>query len=443
MRRLMLSAVAAAALLSTPAARGQEGAPGWSALEDPQLGGLIDRALAANTDLREAAARVEAARAAASVARRNRLPDGGIAVSATRFSPAAAETGGGARAGTAELAAAGADAAWEVDLFGRLRAAERAALERAAGAQSDAEALRISVTAEVARSYFLLRAARERHAIRERYRAHQAEIVAMSEALAAEGRLPPGELARARAELASDLAEAEAAAEEAARLESALAVLLGEVPGRWHLPAQQDLTPLRLRPVELPAAQDLLLQRPDVRAAEQRLRAEHADVGAAAAARYPRLSLSGVFGFIAGGFADLGASETESWSGAGVLRWNIFGLPRLAAQLGVEEAEAEAALAALDRAVLRAFEDVENALRGYHSAQRQAEARVNQASQARIAANAAQARYEEGATTYLDALDARRDALRADVAAADAVARQRTAVIELLRALAVPVAGPA
>jgi outer membrane protein TolC len=89
--------------------------------------------------------------------------------------------------------------------------------------------------------------------------------------------------------------------------------------------------------------------------------------------------------------------------------------------------------------MLRAFEETENAVRRYGSAQRQAEARITQAQQARIAAAAAQARYEEGASAYLDALQARRDALGADLAAAEAVAGQRVAVVDLLRALAVPV----
>lgn len=418
---------------------------GWSALEDPQLRELIDRALVANTDLRESLARVEAARAQAGIARRDRLPTGGVAVSARRTSLAAAEAAGSASAGEAiDVASAAIDVGWEADLFGRLRRAEHAARARAAGQEAEAEAMRISVAAEVARTYFLLRAAREQRAVRSRYHQHQLEIVSLSEALVAEGRLAPGDLARARAELASDVAEVDAAGDEAIRLETALAVLLGEVPGRWRLPEAPDLTPLRFVPVAIPAPQDLLMRRPDVRAAERRLVAEDADVGVAAAARFPRLDLLGIFGFVAGGLADLGRSETDSWSAGGILRWNVFDLPRIAARVEVEKAETAAALAAFDRAMLRAFEDVENAVRRYGSAQRQAEARVDQARQARIAAAAAQARYEEGASAYLDALQARRDALGADLGAAEAVAAQRVAVVGLLRALAVaPASGPA
>lgn len=417
---------------------------GWSALEDPQLAELIDQALVANTDLREALARVEAARAAAGLARRDKLPTGGATVSSQRVSLAAAEVAGAVRPGEAfEVAHAALDVGWEVDLFGRLRKAERAARAREVGQVAEAEAMRISVSAEVARTYFLLRAAREQRAVRSRYHQHQVEIVSLSEILVAEGRHAPGDLARARAELASDVAEVEAAEDEEIRLEAALAVLLGEVPGRWRLPETADLTPLRFATVAIPAPQDLLSRRPDVRAAEQRLVAEDADVGVAAAARYPRLDLLGVFGFVAGGLADLGRADTDSWSAGGLLRWNVFDLPRIAARIAVEKAETAAALAAYDRVMLRAFEDTANAVRRYGSAQRQAESRVYQARQARIAAAAAQARYEEGASAYLDALQARRDALGADVAAAEAVAAQRVAVVGLLRALAVaPSSGP-
>ena len=440
MRKYFRSALAALALVVGGAAAAAEVGIGWSAFDDPQLAGLIDQALSANTDIREAVARVEAARAATSFARRDRLPSGGIDVSSGRTSPAAAEATGTVRPGESfDRVGAGLAVAWEIDLFGRLRQAERAARAREAGQAAEADAVRISVTAEVARTYFLLRAAREQRAVRLRYRDHQAEIVALSEILVKEGRLAPGELARARAQLASDEAEAEGAEDEAVRLESALAVLVGEVPGRWHLPETRDLSPLRFTPVAIPAPQDLLRQRPDVLAAELRLRAENEDVGVAAAARYPRLNLLGVFGFVAGGFADLGGSDTERWSIGGVLQWNVFDLPRIAAQVEVEKAETKAALATFDRTMLRAFEETENAVRRYGSAQRQAEARITQAQQARIAAAAAQARYEEGASAYLDALQARRDALGADLAAAEAVAGQRVAVVGLLKALAVPV----
>jgi NodT family efflux transporter outer membrane factor (OMF) lipoprotein len=431
--------MAALALMVGSATLAAEADIGWSALEDPQLAGLIDQALSANTDIREAVARVEAARAASSFVRRDRMPSGGIDLTSARTSLAAAEATAVRPGESFDRVSAGSQVAWEVDLFGRLRKAEHAARIREAGREAEAGAVRISVTAEVARTYFLLRAAREQRAVRVRYREHQAEIVALSEVLVKEGRLAPGELARARAELASDQAEAEAAEDEAVRLESALAVLVGEVPGHWHLPETGDLSPLRFTPVAIPAPQDLLRQRPDVLAAELRLRAENEDVGVAAAARYPSLNLLGVFGFVAGGFADLGGSDTDRWSIGGVLRWNVFDLPRIAAQVEVEKAETKAALAAFDRTMLRAFEESENAIRRYGSAQRQAEARIAQAQQARIAAAAAQARYEEGASAYLDALQARRDALAADVAAVEAVAGQRVAVVGLLKALAVPV----
>jgi NodT family efflux transporter outer membrane factor (OMF) lipoprotein len=417
----------------------QDGGIGWSELEDPQLAELIDQALAANTDIREAVARVEAARAASGLARRNKLPTGGVTVAAQRVSVSAAEAVGAVRPGDAfDVASTGIDVGWEVDLFGRLRKAERAALAREAGQTAEAEAVRISITAEVARTYFLLRAAREQRAIRIRYREHQAEIVSLSEILVTEGRLAPGDLARARAELASDVAEVEASEDEAVRLEAALAVLLGAIPGRWLLPEAVDLTPLRFTQVALPEPQELLRKRPDVLAAEQRLIAEHEDVGVAAAARYPRLNLLGVFGFVSGGLADLGRTDTDTWSVGGLLRWNVFDLPRIAAQVAIEEADTAAALAVFDRTMLRAFEEMENAVHRYGSAQRQAEARIDQARQARIAAAAAQARYEEGAAAYRDTLDARRDALQADLAAAEAIAGQRLAVVGLLKALAVP-----
>lgn len=417
---------------SQPAVEGAtDAAAAWGALGDPVLPVLVERALAANPDLRIAAARMAAARAVQGIAGSSALPAGGAIVEQT-----VSRDGSGGGESRVEEASARFLLSWELDLFGRVRHLSEAADSRLAATGADLDAARLSIAAEVARTYFLLRGAQDSADHLRRFRDGQEQIVRLSEAKVAEGALVPGELARARAELASDQADLLLAEERAARLQNALAVLLAEVPGHWSVPEGTALGPLELRPLRLPDPTELIAARPDVRSAAHALRAENAEVGAAKAARLPRLSIAGLIGFWSGQLGDLSAVERPASSYGAAVRWNVLDLPHLGSEVALARAETAAALAAYDRTVLRALEDIENALRSQRSAQERSAARLRQSSEARKAADAALASYEEGASDYLDALTARRDSQRADLAATQALVDQRVTVTELLRALA-------
>ena len=405
----------------------------WGSLGDPVLPGLIERALTANADLRIATARMEVARALQGVARSAALPGGGIILDQQ-----VSREGSVNPVSRVEAASARFLLAWEIDLFGRIASLDDAAGSRLAASEADLEAARLSIAAEVARTYFLYRGAEQSVAIRRRFRDAQQQIVQLSAAKSLEGRLAPGEVARARAEFAADEADVMQSEDQVARLQTALAVLLAEVPGRWTVPAAPALGPLELRPVRLPDPATLIAARPDVRSAAYTLQAENAEIGAALAARLPRLSIAGIIGFWTGQLGDLGSAARPSSTYGAALQWNVVDLPRLNSEVDLSRAETAAALAAYDRAVLRALEDAENALRSHGSAQQRAQARLRQSSEARQAADAVLARFEEGASDYLDALTARRDAQRADLAATDALVDQRVAVIDLLKAFAAP-----
>ncbi len=426
---------------SLPQAEGAaDPATAWGSLGDPVLLILVERALIANPDLRVATARMAAARALQGIADSGLLPSGGVAVG----QQVSRDTNG--RGGPRiEEASAQFLLSWELDLFGRLRDLSEAADSRLAASEADVEAARLSLAAEVTRTYFLLRGAEDSAEHFRRFRDAQAQIVRLSEVKVTEGALVPGELARANAELASDEADLLQAEERAARLQNALAVLLGEVPGRWSVPGSAALGPLELRPLRLPDPAAWIAARPDVRAAALALRAENVEIGAARAAQLPRLSIAGIIGFWAGQLGDLASVDRPGSSYGATMQWNVLDLPRLGSEVALARAETAAALAVYDRTVLRALEDVENALRNQRSTQERSAARLRQASEARKAADAALARYEEGASDYLDALTARRDSQRADLAATEALVEQRVAVTELLRALATPpqdLAGP-
>lgn len=391
----------------------------WMQFEDPALTHLVDAALRANLDLREAVSRVEAARALRGEVRQSSLPTGGVAVANTHRN-------------TGREASAAIDVGWEIDLFGRIRNQKR----RADADLGEAEALlaqtRIVITAEVVRTYFAMRGAEERVALLERYRADQTEVVQIIETRVEEGVDDDADLARARTVLAEDMLALAAARHDVQVLRNALAVLIAATPGEWEAPAARASAPLSLQPMELDPA-TLLQRRPDVRAAERALAAQTADIGVATSGLFPQLTAGGFFGLLAGTFGDLGA--TRSWSIGPSLSWPVFDLGRVRAQIRRERAEAEGALAAYERTVLRALEDTQNAYSAFASAQESLAATDLQLHNARLAADLVAARYEEGMSSYFESLDARRTALRAEMARIDTITAHRAATVDLFRAL--------
>ena len=400
----------------------------WTRFEDPALTHLVGAALRANLDVREAAARVEAARAIRSEVRQAWLPAGGVAVANTH-------------AKEGRTASASLDVGWELDLFGRIRNLQRGAEAELGAAEALLAQTRVVIVAEVVRTYFLMRASEERLALLERYRADQAEVVKIIETRVEEGVDDGADLARARTVLAEDMLALANEQHNARVLRNALAVLIGATPGQWQPPAAQTAAALSLRPIAVGDPAALLQRRPDVRAAERVLAAQTSDIGVATAALFPQLHAGGFFGLVAGTFGDLGAASGESWSIGPTLSWALLDLGRVRAQIRRERAEAEGALAAYERTVLRALEDTENAFSAFAAAHESLAATDLQVRNARIAAELIEARYEEGMSGYFEYLDARRAAVRAEIARIDSIAAHRTATVDVFRALGSDPAG--
>lgn len=398
----------------------------WTRFEDPALTHLVEAALRANLDVREAATRVDAARAMRAEVRQASLPSGGVAVASTHQSVARERS---------RSASAAIDVGWEIDLFGRIRNLERGADAGLGATEALLAQTRVVIVAEVVRTYFQMRGSEERLELLERYRADQAEVVKIIETRVEEGVDDGADLARARTVLAEDMLALTHEHHDLRVLRNALAVLIGATPGQWQPPAAPTATALSLRPIAIGDPAALLQRRPDVRAAERVLAAQTSDIGVASAGLFPQLSAGGFFGLVAGTFGDLGAASGQSWSIGPTLSWGIFDLGRVRAQIRRERAEAEGALAAYERTVLRALEDTENAFSAFTSAQDSLGATDLQVRNARIAAELVQARYEEGMSGYFEYLDARRAALRAEIARIDSIAAHRTATVDVFRAL--------
>ena len=397
----------------------------WERFEDPLLTRLIGEASAGNLDLAQAAARLVQARESLVQARAGLVPQAGASAGAGRdFGPGDDRTS----------FSLGADASWEVDLFGRIRRGIEAAGADAEGVHYDREALRVAIAAEVATNYIQARLAQDRLAL-----ARDTLAIADDNLQIAQWRVEAGlvssldsEQARAsRAQTAASIPNIENAFTSATYR---LAVLTGRAPGA--LTAElTEARPIPKGPADvatgIPA--DTLRQRPDVRAAERSLAAATARIGVAQAQLYPALRLSGNIGtsaFSLGGLFD--AITGGIFSG---LSQTLFDGGRLRSQVRSQQAAADGALAAYRQSVLTSLEDVENALLALRSAR---ERQVQFAIALEAATNStilARIQYRSGLTDFQQLIEAERSLLSARDGLANSRGDEAFALVQLYRAL--------
>ncbi|WP_425259785.1 efflux transporter outer membrane subunit [Rubrivivax sp. RP6-9] len=407
----------------------------WSVLGDPTLDALIRRGLAANLDLQQAAERVQRSRALAAGAHAERGPGGSAGIGARVQQRSRFEAPGVADDGRrSESVSAGASLSWELDLFGRLRHAALASDARAQAVEADAAALRLAVGAEIAQAWFAMDGARTQAQLAHRVVENRRTTLGLVLRRVAAGFSAPLDEARARAELAAAQAEQPAldAAETVAR--HRLAVLLGASPSGFEAPVASDPAP---RPVNLrlPEPAAWAAQRPDLRAAEARLRALALDVEAVRADFLPRLSIAGLLGVVAGSASGLGAAGAASWFVAPSVSLPVFDHARIDARLQAARAGEREALLAYRQRVLLATEEVESALAQVRHGQQRLASLHEQTRQAVAAEDLARKRFSAGGTDLLEMLDAQRSAQRAEIALSTALTGQHQHLVVLQRAL--------
>lgn len=404
----------------------------WAQFKDPVLDRLVERALTADLDLKVALARVEEARAFLGASRRDRWP--GVTAGASRTERHQQEPGITTDRVETVSYDAGLAALWELDLFGRVRRGVEAAGADADAAVADLRDAQVLVAAEVARNYVELRGAQKRLAVARTNLGYQTETVELTRVRLELGRGSELDVASAEARRAATEATIPPLVAAETIAANALAVLLGERPGALadELGFREVAPHLTTLAVDSPAA--LLQRRPDIRAAERQLAAATARIGVAKADLFPRLTLSGFIGFVAGDADQLGESVSRAWSLSPVLSW--AGLERgTYARVDVAEARAEGALAAYELTVLRALEETENAFVTYGSHRQRLESIVDQATASRTAAELARVQYREGALDFLRLLDAERTLLQAEDAVAAVETDLNSSVVSIYKAL--------
>jgi multidrug efflux system outer membrane protein len=407
----------------------------WKAFGDPELDRLIDRALAANLDVRIAVDRVKQARALFRDTELDQLPRVTTEAAYTRSKQQA--PGFTARRVDIEQADVGFDATWEIDLFGRVRHQVESARADADAARADLRNAQVTVAAEVARNYLLLRGAQARRAVAEENARTQQDTLRLTEVRYEIGPGDPVDVESARARLSATQADIPALRAAEAQAAHRLAVLIGQRPGALdaELAAGASAGPQAPTAIPIGDASDFLRRRPDVQAAERRLAAETARTGVATADLFPRVSVTGFVGFLTGDVSSLFKGGSRAWAVSPTVTWPGLDLGGAHARLKAQEARGDESLAVYDQTVLRAIEDLQNALVAYRERQLQVVSLSQQVAASRRAADLAHIRYKEGRIDFLRVLDAERTRLQGEDSLTQAQTDANVDVVSIYKAL--------
>jgi multidrug efflux system outer membrane protein len=399
----------------------------WKAFSDPALDGLIEQATRSNTSIQLAAARLTQARALVRSAQADRSVQVGAGAGAVRQTDLRA---GGA---PATVISAGADLSYEVDLFGRLARTTDAAALDAQAREALLENTRLLVQANVAQTYFAIRALdTERTLVRATLVAYR-DTLRLTERRFQAGDVAELDVARVTSEVAATESDALALDRARTELEHALAVLVGEVTSRFQLAAADWSLAAPVIPPGVPST--VLARRPDVSAAQRSMLAAQARVGVANAAWFPNLLLTGSAGYASPELGDLFKWSARAWSVGALLSLPILDGGRREAGVQNAQAELEAALATYREQILVAFREVEDQLSALRLLGDQAHAQARAVAAADRATVLSDSRYRNGLVSQLELLDAQRSELRNRRQALQVRSAQYQATVALIRAL--------
>jgi multidrug efflux system outer membrane protein len=403
---------------------------------DPVLQELIRDAISNNLDLRTAAARVTEARARYGIAKSFLYPSVGVTggYSSQQDSQLADLPQGDASNSSYENWNAGVQASWELDLFGRVQRQSEAAFARYLATEQGQRAVLVTLVGDVASSYLLLRQLDMELEI-----AHQTVVSNEETVRFYQNRLKGGlsnrlELDTAIANLARTNTLIPQLEFDVATTENRLSLLLGRPPGPIERgePLSSSHVPPSLA-VGMPAA--LLERRPDVQAAEQELVAANANVGAAKALYFPRISITGLYGTVSGDFSDLMDNDAEVWSVSPSLFAPVFQGGRISRNYEAAQAAYEQAFFQYQKAALNAYREVANALAGIRTLG-VARATLQIGVKAlQDAATLSRLRYDAGLASYLEILNADQDLFDQRILLAETQGAELRAYVELYRAL--------
>jgi NodT family efflux transporter outer membrane factor (OMF) lipoprotein len=418
---------------ATPAA--PVAADWWKAFGDSTLNGLVDRALADSPNLKVAQARLARASASADLTRAADGPQLNASLDAshqlfTKNGLYPAPLAGSIQdTGTLQL-----NGSWELDFFGRNRAALDAALGSQRAAQADIQAARVLLAANVARGYVQLARLTEQRAVAARALEQRGETLSLVRQRVDAGLDTTVELRQGEGALPETRVQLEQLDEQIAIARHSLAALTGQAPNALDQLAPQ-LQAISLVPVPSAIPADLLGRRADIDAARWRVEAATKDVSSAKAQFYPNVNLTAFVGLSSIGLDRLLRSSSEQWGVGPAIRLPIFDSGRLRANLRGKSADLDVAIETYNGAVFDALRDVADQLSSLQSIARQQAEQANAQQAAESAYDLARQRYKAGLGTYLVVLNAETNVLNQRRSATDLKARTLDAQVALVRAL--------
>lgn len=402
---------------------------------DTRLQGLVEQALVNNRDLRIAAANIAAARAQYRIQRAERFPQIDAGGGVTR-----SDSGGNSNSQVSSGPRSSYSAnvginAFEIDLFGRLASLSRAEQNRYFATEAAARATRLTLVGDIADAWLAYGTDASLLAIARDTAANAERSVALTRARLQGGIAPRSDLRQAEQIL-------ETANADIARQTTALAQDINALQLLVGAPIDPALLPQSIEDAAatigvLPAGLDshILLRRPDVVQAEYELRAANAEIGAARAALFPTISLTGLLGFASNSLSSLFASGSFAWSAGADASYPIFRAGAGRAGVALSEAQRDAALATYERAIQTAFREVSDALARRGTIEAQVTANERQVAAASDTYTLADARYRGGIDSFLQSLDAQRTLYSARQALANVRLTGASNRVALYRAL--------
>ncbi len=405
----------------------------WKLFGDPELDALQERVASENHDLKAALARIEQALASTKSVRASLYPSitADPTWTRTEYSPNSGLSFGSF---TASDITVPVNLAWEVDLWGRVRRAVEAGERDVDALSASFEALKLSLHAEVASSWFTMRALDLELLVLQQSVEVRRNALELIQSRYDAGTGNELDLARTQNEVALAEAEFAAVSRRRAELRNALAVLAGQAPSTFELELDK-WTPTDLPEIPAGLPSDLLERRPDVAQAERELAARNARIGVAEAAFFPSLRLTGYGGLQSGELNNLFETDSRIWQLAPSLSIPIFQGGRLEADEARARAAFDEGVEIYRQRVLVAFREVQNALTSTKLLTQQSEAQARAVESAQRASQLSRTRFDAGFVSYLDVVDGDRTRLSAERARAQLLGLRFVNAVELIRAL--------
>jgi multidrug efflux system outer membrane protein len=400
---------------------------------DPGQRALVRQALNNNRSLRQTLLDMEAARAQYGIQRADRLPSISFDASGQRQRlPADVSTSGRAETQSQYQVGLGM-AAFELDLFGRVRSLSEAALQDYLATEQAAQSARVGLIADVVAASLQRDGYRRQLAIAQETLAARNASLDLIGQLRTTGAADELDYQQALAEQQAVAAQIEQLGRALQQSENALRLLTGAQQPN-ELPSA-TAEPLQLVTLAPGAPSSLLEARPDIRAAEHQLQARQANIGAARAAFFPRISLTGALGNTSSDLSELFGSGQSSWAFSPQLTLPLFDSGRNRAALDLALARRDSAVAAYEERIQMAFREVSDALAATDTLGREGDALERRAAASQRALELAQTRYMSGATNYFRVLDTQQSELQARLAQVQVQTQQQLALTTLFRAL--------